>query len=34
MSSGDQDAMTGRCWLHPHVQLRVSAVDGRGLYAT
>jgi uncharacterized protein len=34
MTSGDQDGTTGRCWLHPHVQIQASAIDGRGLYAT
>jgi hypothetical protein len=33
MTSGLQDGMTGRCWLHPQVRVRVSAIEGRGLYA-
>jgi uncharacterized protein len=34
MASGDQDGRTGLCWLHPHVQIQSSAIEGRGLYAT
>ena len=34
MTSGGQDGTTGGCWLHPHVQVRASTIDGRGLYAT
>jgi uncharacterized protein len=26
--------MTDSCWLHPHAEVRASAIDGRGLYAT
>jgi hypothetical protein len=33
MTSGDQDGMTG-CWLHPHVQVQASVIDGHGLRAT
>jgi uncharacterized protein len=34
MTSSDQDGMPRRCWLHPHVRVQASAIDGRGLYAT
>ena len=33
MTSDDRVGETGACWLHPHVQVRVSAIQGSGLFA-
>jgi hypothetical protein len=32
--TGDQEGETGGCWLHPHVRVQVSVIQGRGLFAT
>lgn len=33
MTGADRDGKTSACWLHPHVQVRVSAIQGNGLFA-
>lgn len=33
MTSADQGGPAGACWLHPHVEVRASAIQGSGLFA-
>jgi uncharacterized protein len=33
MASGKHDTKTDTCWLHPHVQVQTSIIQGRGLFA-
>jgi hypothetical protein len=34
VTGADQERELGGCWLHPHVQVQVSVIQGRGLFAT